>query len=400
MVSEENDESITICGNETLDEPIILSAEPDFSVYDSHFYQWQFSTDGDNWSDIPGETNEQLIIDPFQAGNYRTLVAEDPVNVDNTLCNSISNVFILGTDDPLPVTSLGDQEVCDGEVATLAVQEESSVSVNWYDQPEGGDPLVTGSFTYETDQPGTYYAESITNSGGCIPDDRTPVTLTINEVPIVNDQVIERCADEEVTLTAGASVAEYEWSNGSTDSEISVVEDGEFTVELITAEGCSTTQTFTVSSIAVPVIEEVISFNDSIKIEMANTGDFSYSIDGANFQDSPLFNNVEGGLYDVVVQENNGCGQAVESILHLVVPDYFSPNADGYNDRLVINDIEVSSDFSFYVFDRYGKLVFSARNKSFAWDGTFQGKKLPSSDYWYKLKIDQEVFTGNITLKR
>ena len=400
VISEENDESITICGNETLDEPITLSAEPDFSVYDSHFYQWQFSTDGDNWSDIPGETNEQLIIDPFQAGNYRTLVAEDPVNVDNTLCNSISNVFILGTDDPLPVISLGDQEICDGEVATLAVQEESSVSVNWYDQPEGGDPLVTGSFTYETDQPGTYYAESITNSGGCIPDDRTSVTLSINEVPIVNDQVIERCADEEVTLTAGASVAEYEWSNGSTDSEISVVEDGEFTVELITAEGCSTTQTFTVSSIAVPVIEEVISFNDSIKIEMANTGDFSYSIDGANFQDSPLFNNVEGGLYDVVVQENNGCGQAVESILHLVVPDYFSPNADGYNDRLVINDIEVSSDFSFYVFDRYGKLVFSARNKSFAWDGTFQGKKLPSSDYWYKLKIDQEVFTGNITLKR
>jgi len=82
------------------------------------------------------------------------------------------------------------------------------------------------------------------------------------------------------------------------------------------------------------------------------------------------------------------------------VPDHFSPNADGYNDRLVINDVEVSSDFSFHVFDRYGKLVFTARNKSFAWDGTFQGKKLPSSDYWYKLKIDQEIFTGNITLKR
>ncbi|NBC57307.1 MAG: hypothetical protein GVY05_03335, partial [Bacteroidetes bacterium] len=58
----ENDEnSIEICENESLDE-LFLSAVPDFSVYDTHFYQWQQSDDNVNWTNIPGETNETLEL--------------------------------------------------------------------------------------------------------------------------------------------------------------------------------------------------------------------------------------------------------------------------------------------------------------------------------------------------
>ena len=397
--SQSNDEVITLCGNETLDDPIMLTAEPDFSVYDSHFYQWQFSPDNQNWTNIPGETDEQLIIDPFQQGFYRTLVAEDPVNVENTLCNSISNVFELNQENPLPVNSTGDQEVCDGEEATLAVVEESSVTVDWYDQEEGGNLLLADSFTYETDQAGTYYAESTTVNGNCVAD-RTAVRLTVNEIPDVEDQEILRCQGEEVTLTAGDDLAQYEWNTGATSNEITVENDGEFSVELTSDKGCTATQNFSVSSLESPVIDEIISFNNNIEIKMANSGDFSYSIDGVNFSNSPVFENVEGGLYTIQVKENNGCGMDTKGFLHLVVPDFFSPNADGFNDRLIINDIEVNENFSFQIFDRYGKLLFSATNQAFAWDGRFQGKKLPSSDYWYKLKVDNQVFTGNITLKR
>ena len=397
--NQSNDESITLCGNETLEEQIILNADPDFSVYDSHFYQWQYSTDNENWTDIPNETDEQLVINQFQEGFYRTLVAEDPVNVDNTLCNSISNVFELNQENPLPVNSTGDQEVCEGQVASLAVVEESSVIVNWYDQEEGGNLLLADSFIFETDQAGTYYAESITINGGCIAE-RTPVRLTVNEIPDVEDQEILRCQGEIVTLTAGEDVAQYEWNTGATSNEITVEEDGEFSVELTTDKGCTATQTFTVNSIESPVIEEIISTNNNIEIITANSGNFSYSINGINFTDSPIFENVEGGLYTIRVVENNGCGVDAQSFLHLVIPEFFSPNADGINDQLRIKDIEVKENFSFQIFDRYGKLLFSATNQAFAWDGTFQGNKLPSSDYWYKLKVDNQIFTGNITLKK
>ena len=398
--SESNDEAVTLCGNETLNQPITLTADPDFSVYDAHFYQWQYSPDNQNWSNISGETAQLLVIDEFKEGFYRTLVAEDPVNVSKTQCNSISDVFELAQENPLPVSSLGDKQICAGETATLAVQQESSVSVNWYDQPEGGNLLLADSFIFETDQPGTYYAESITINGNCIAEDRTPVKLTVNNLPEVENQTIQKCQDDEVTLTAGANVSDYNWSNGSTSNQITIQEDGKYSVELTTVNGCKATQNFQVVSIEAPVIKDVITSQNNIEVQMANSGDFSYSIDNINFTDSPVFENVEGGQYSIQVKENKGCGFDTQTILHLIVPDFFSPNGDGINDRLEINDIELSDNFSFHLFDRYGKLIFSASNKSFAWNGKFQGKDLPSSDYWYKLNIDNQLFSGNITLKR
>jgi len=397
--SQTNDEMITLCGNDTLNDPITITAEPDFSVYDTHFYQWQYSPDNLNWTDISGETNQQLIINTFQEGFYRTLVAEDPVNVNNTLCNSLSNVFELNQENAVPAVSLGDQEICEGEMATLAVQEDSSIRINWYDQEIGGNLLIADSFTYETNNAGTYYAESITINGNCIAE-RTPVELTVNELPDVEDQEITRCQGEEVNLSTNDEAAQYIWNNGATSPEITVDQDGVYSVEISTEQGCSLTQNFTVNSIESPVIEEIISSDHDIKIITASSGDYSYSIDGVNFTPSPIIDNVEGGLYTISVLENNGCGIATQSFLHLIIPDLFSPNGDGINDRFIINDIEASESFSFKIFDRYGKLIFSATNQSFAWDGTFQGKKLPSSDYWYKLKVNRKIFTGNITLKR
>jgi gliding motility-associated-like protein len=398
--SPNDEESITLCGDDTAENPVTITAQPDFSVYDTHFYQWQESLNGEDWSNIDGETDETLTIDPFQEGFYRTLVAEDPVNVNNTQCNSISNVFQLIQEDPVLPISLGDQTICEGQTATLAVVEESSVTVDWYDAEEGGNLLLEDSFTYQTDQPGTYYAESVSESGNCVSEQRIAVRLSINEIPDIEDQELVKCSDQIITLTAGASVAEYEWNTGDTTQEIEVSDNGEYILNLTTEDGCTATQTFTVSSYTSPQIQDVISNDNDIEIIMQNSGDFSYSLDGANFQNSPVFENVEGGLYNIVVLENNDCGSDAANHLHLIIPEFFTPNQDGVNDRLIIKDVHLDGEFTFHLFDRYGKIIFSARNQPFAWDGTFQGKPLPSSDYWYKLKIDNKLFTGNITLKR
>ena len=70
-----------------------LTATPDFSVYTSHFYQWQESSNGSLWSDIMGGTSQSITISVTSTGYYRAKIAETASNLDNSQCISFSNVF-------------------------------------------------------------------------------------------------------------------------------------------------------------------------------------------------------------------------------------------------------------------------------------------------------------------
>ncbi len=87
-----NNSSVNICSALT-PFPIELTATPDFSVYASHFYQWQESSNGSLWSDIIGETNQSITILATSTTYYRAKIAELAGNLDNSFCTSFSNVF-------------------------------------------------------------------------------------------------------------------------------------------------------------------------------------------------------------------------------------------------------------------------------------------------------------------
>ena len=39
-------------------------------------------------------------------------------------------------------------------------------------------------------------------------------------------------------------------------------------------------------------------------------------------------------------------------------------------------------------FDRFGKLLFQQTGKRFFWDGSYNGKGLPSNEYWFIVNIE------------
>lgn len=402
IFNQDNEMSINLCENESINS-LNLTAVPDLTVYDSHFYQWQLSNDGENWSNIPGETAETLELNNVNETQfYRVLVAEDLVNVNNNSCNSISNVFEVNVQAFIPAVSLGDREICEGEVGVLEVENNPAIQIDWYDAPTGGNLLLVDSFSFEPESQGVYYAESTTEEFNCTATVRTPVELIIKENTEDEYQNITICDGDEVELDAEVTGFEltYLWSTGETQPQISIEEEGLYTVERENINGCISTKTFEVSFFEKAIVQDINTVNNNIVVELQNTGDFSFSIDGENFQTSPVFENIPGGLYDIRILSGGDCAAEVISFPHLVIPKFFTPNGDGINDYFRIPADRFFDSFQIAVFDRYGKVVAFAERAPFVWDGTYNGKPVPSQDYWYKLKINGETFTGHITMKR
>jgi len=380
-----------------------LTATPDSSVFSTHAYQWQQSTDQQTWTDITGENSAVLNTPAVTTTTYfRTKIAEDAVNINNDLCNVVSDVFDI-TVLPIPEapTSNGDITICEGELGTLSVSTQSNYIVNWYDAEIGGNLVLAESNTLEIGVGGTYYAEANSTAIECASTTRTAVSLTVNPLPIVPDDMSTfLCEDSFTTLDAEVEDATYLWNTGETTQLINVTAAGEYNVLITNTNGCSAMRNFNVEQIDLPIIDTIESDGASILVATMNTGNFEYSLDGISFQPSPIFDAVEGGFYTVYVQDNTDCGVVSEDFYHLVIPKFFTPNGDTFNDTFAPDGLEVFSNIAISIFDRYGKLLKFGNSDSTSWDGTFQGEQMPEDDYWYLIKADSSQFKGHFSLKR
>ena len=130
----------------------------------------------------------------------------------------------------------------------------------------------------------------------------------------------------------------------------------------------------------------------------------------AGFQDEPLFENLEGGIYTIIVNDKNGCvPDATLQVSVLQFPKFFTPNGDGRNDTYRVKGANKTfyPNSSINIFNRYGKLVAQIPIDSQGWNGTYNGKKLSSDDYWYNITLipadnTKQIInkTGNFSLLR
>ncbi|MFK7834201.1 MAG: T9SS type B sorting domain-containing protein, partial [Winogradskyella sp.] len=112
---------------------------------------------------------------------------------------------------------------------------------------------------------------------------------------------------------------------------------------------------------------------------------------------------IEPGLYTVYVRDKNNCGIAEDAVSVIGLPKFFTPNGDGPNDFWQVYGIteQFEANATIYIFDRYGKLLKELDPLSVGWDGTYNGEKMPTSDYWFRVTLeDGRVFTSHFTLKR
>ena len=381
---------------------VLLEASPDFSVFQSHAYQWQESLDGLNWTDLPGE-NASTYQSPVLGSDryYRVKVAEDAINLANSNCVTVSDsyqILIVSAPDP----PSGDQwaEFCEGDTGELLAQVASGETANWYDQATGGTPLAEGTERFLPEEPGLYYAEAVKILGGCTSTSRTAFELFYVPLPPAEDQNLAFCEGTTTVLASEFEDGSYLWSTGETTPSIQVSQAGTYTVEVRNSLGCLSVKTIVLEQITTPEILDINSVGRSIRIDLVHQGNFEYSLDGFFFQDRPEFDNQVGGPYVVVVREKSGCGEVRQPFNHLVFPTFFTPNGDNQNEAWIPEGTAGLQSFELRIFDRMGRLIYQSSDPSARWDGLGNGNPLPSSDYWYRVQADGQTYQGHFTLKR
>lgn len=132
-------------------------------------------------------------------------------------------------------------------------------------------------------------------------------------------------------------------------------------------------------------------------------GDYEFSIDQNSYQDQPEFGNLTPGIHQLYINDKNNCGEIYLDFSIIGFYRFFTPNSDGYNDYWNVFGIDENhqSNSEVYIFDRYGKLIAQIDPLSQGWDGTINGKPLPDTDYWFRLKLeDGRTAKGHFSLIR
>jgi gliding motility-associated-like protein len=154
------------------------------------------------------------------------------------------------------------------------------------------------------------------------------------------------------------------------------------------------------------VLETSAYFADAqvIYANVLPVGVYEYQLDGGNFQSSNVFGGVSTGTHTVTVRDLNHCGELSDTVELLDFPRFFTPNGDTYNDTWNIFELGNQANAKIYIFDRLGKLLKQLSPADPGWDGTFNNKDLPASDYWfvvyYKEKNEDKIFKSHFALKR
>jgi gliding motility-associated-like protein len=154
--------------------------------------------------------------------------------------------------------------------------------------------------------------------------------------------------------------------------------------------------------------------NQIITVTVEGYGTYQYSLDDGPRQDSNVFENVTLGSHTITVWDTEGglvysCDSLVILDVQIIdYPHYFTPNGDGIHDTWNIVGLGGQANAKIYIFDRYGKLLKQISSTGQGWDGTYNGKLLPSTDYWFSVDFTEynvttpiaKQFKAHFSLKR
>ncbi len=371
--------------------------------------------------DAENHTNE--IQDPYSNTTPYNQEIYAVITNEDTGCENIGSVQLVV--NPLPeIYQVPPLETCDDNDDGLAefnlydalpdilqTRDSAAYPVSFYEtqaDAENQTNPLSSPYTNTTPHQQTVYYTITDTVTGCI--NYGNFDLIVHPIPEINmDDEYIYCRGDSVYVEAPAGFVQYDWSTGETTQGIYVSQEGQYTVTVTDQYTCTNSKTVNVYESAPAEIDTVYTtdfngHNNSITVEVSGPGDYEYSLDGTNYQDSNVFEGLDPGIYTVYVRDKNGCGVTTVEVFIMGVMPFFTPNGDGNNDYWQVINVQLAPETVIYIYDRYGKLMATFDGTSPGWDGTYNGIPQPSDDYWFLIKLPEtkgnKVVKGHFALIR
>lgn len=123
-----------------------------------------------------------------------------------------------------------------------------------------------------------------------------------------------------------------------------------------------------------------------------NVSDVVYTLNSTTSEANHTFDR-RGSFWVVVEAMDDGCENVKDSIQITVsdsslrIPNLFSPDGNGQNDRFCVTYQSIVK-YQCYIYNRWGRLVFSTNRPDVCWDGTIGGKDADIGAYYYVIEAE------------
>jgi gliding motility-associated-like protein len=395
---------------------------------------------------IQGETTANI------SGNYINDFLVNNTGQDDTL---VYQIQAIANGCPAPLDSIlvivHDQPDVDFIVSTATLCTDDQVQFTNLSSPLFDYDWTFGDGGSSVDYSPTYiYANSglyevmltATNPlNNCTAADS--VNVIINKSPDASFYTMDTigCGDLNATFFANYQATSdmvWDFGDGQTLAQVGNVTNYygqagcyDVTLTVTSPEGCVAQETYDdyvcvyedpiafigASPLSVNALDPTIQFSNSSQ----NAISYMWQMGDGNisYDDNPTYTYpMEGADYNVLMTAYNevGCFDTASVSIHVYedliyyVPNTFTPNDDEKNQTFypVLSQGMKKSYVEFYIYNRWGDLVFESRDPKFGWDGTFGpgASDCPVGTYTWKLKLEtlqtQEIkeFRGHVNLIR
>ncbi len=332
---------------------------------------------------------------------------------------------IIVNELPVPVIT-GDVILCAETVGNVYKTDAvNNSNYTWVVSPGGTVTSVGGdeiTVTWDLDGPQTVSVNYM-NEFGC--DATIPTVYNVAVQPIPDAPLMEDYATCKTTGTVNWTSTIKEASGGSLywfhnqyggnsfspkNVDKSILSSETLYASIINSTGCESSRSpVTIAVNSIPIVSVDQEDIANIQIEATNgTSPYNYTVgnESGSFLGSYNVGMLSFGLNELEVVDANSCKSKLSFYIDPIplVPDkFFSPNEDSNNNVWNIENIQFYPKTEIFIYDRYGKELQEYKGINFnGWDGTYNGSKMPTTDYWYVIQVREtgKRLVGHFLLKR
>ena len=196
----------------------------------------------------------------------------------------------------------------------------------------------------------------------------------------------------------------YLWSNGDTTRHLTNVCEGTYIVEVTGSDNCiyhDTTilqRSDVLHNITLHADDSTVFESYTTTLHATEIAGCSYLWQPDNHLATPTKPSTPAQLYQptwyyLTITDTAGCQYHDSLFVNCIavecgaesmsIPNAFTPNDDGQNDRLCLRYQEPISKFHIAIFTRWGELVYEGDDVTACWDGRYQGTPCMPAVYYY-----------------